>query len=84
MQSSIEDGSGSVCFVKTYTYDDQGNVLREKKYGNLTGAHPESLIMNADGTVDACQEAHVKSCSYYQVNDVDVMDQTDMKGSGIR
>jgi len=84
LQSSIEDGFGNVYFAKTYTYDDQGNVLHEKEYGNLTGAHPEPLIMNGDGAVDECQEAHGKSYSYSQVNDVDVVNQTDMKGSGIR
>lgn len=84
LQSSIEDGFGNVYFAKTYAYDDQGNVLHEKEYGNLTGAHPEPLMMNGDGTVDECQEAHGKSYSYSQVDDVDVVNQTDMKGSGIR
>ena len=67
-----------------YSYDDQGNVLCEKEYGNLTGAHPEPLIINGDGTFDESQEAHVKSYSYYQVDDVDVVTQTDRKGCGIR
>jgi RHS repeat-associated protein len=84
IQSSIEDDSGNVHWAKTYSYDDQGNILKEKEYGNLTGALPSPLLVYRNGLVDESQEGHVKTYSYSQEEDVDVMSQTDMKGSGVR
>lgn len=84
LQSSVEDSSGAVYYAKAFSYDDYGRVLTEKEYGNLTGAHPDPLVLNTDGTVHDSQEGHVKTYSYIQADGFDVVNQIDAKGSGIR
>ena len=84
MQSSVEDSSGSVYYAKTFTYDSYGRVLTEKEYGNLTGAHPDPLLLNQDRTIHESKEGHVKTYSYIQADGFDVVNQIDAKRSGVR
>ena len=84
LQTSVEDSSGNTLYAKTFSYDDFGNICAEKEYGNLTGSHPDPLLVNDDGTIHESQEGHVKTFSYSQVDGFDVVNQIDAKGSRIR
>jgi RHS repeat-associated protein len=81
---SIEDGYGNVHYAKTFSYDDKSNILEEKEYGNLTGANPYPLAIDEDGFPETPQESHTKTYSYYTKDNVDIIDQKDAKGNGIR
>nr|NGX37314.1 tRNA nuclease WapA [Chlamydiota bacterium] len=84
IQTSIEDGSGNVFYTKMLSYDDKGNVLEEREYGNFTGANSHPLVVDQDGIPDNTQECHVKTYSYSTDKNVDVVNQKDTKGSGIQ
>ncbi|NGX47001.1 MAG: tRNA nuclease WapA [Chlamydiae bacterium] len=84
IQTSIEDGSGNVFYTKILSYDDRGNVLEEREYGNFTGANPYPLVVDQDGIPDSTQECHVKTYSYSTTKDFDVVYQKDAKDSGLR
>lgn len=84
--TSVQDGQGAVFCYKSYTYDDRdtGNIVEEREYGNLTGAKPGPIACDEEGIPDESQESHVKTYSYHTVDDVDVVNQTDAKGTGLR
>lgn len=84
LQTSVDDSVGNVYYVKTFSYDDYGRVLTEKEYGNLTGSHPDPLLIHQDGTIHESQEGHIKTYSYIQADGFDVVNQIDAKGSGVR
>lgn len=84
--TSIQDGQGAVFYYKSYAYDDRdtGNIVEEREYGNLTGAKPGPIACDGEGIPDESQESHVKTYSYYTVDHVDVVNQMDAKGTGLR
>ena len=84
MTTTIEDENGNAYYAKTLSYNDKGNILEEREYGNLTGASPHPIAIDEDGNPEASQESHVKTYSYYSVKNVDVVDQKDAKGNGVR
>ncbi|MDR2539352.1 MAG: hypothetical protein LBC45_01855 [Chlamydiales bacterium] len=84
MSTTIEDENGNVYYAKTLSYDDKGNVLEEREYGNLTGASPHPIAMNDEGISGASQEFHVKTYFYYTIDEIDIINQKDAKGNGIR
>ena len=51
LATSIEDSHGAVFYYKSYIYDDKGtgNIIEERKYGNLTGANPGSIACDEKG-----------------------------------
>jgi hypothetical protein len=81
--ATIEDANGNVYYFKTLYYDDKGNVLEEREYGNLTGASPYPIAIDENGNPEASQECHVKTYSYHSEKDVDVVTQKDTKGNGV-
>jgi RHS repeat-associated protein len=82
--TSVEDGSGSVYYYKSFAYDDKGNISEEREYGNLTGANPEALVLDEEGIPKSNQESHAKTYSYRTVKDIDVVSQKDSKGSSVK
>lgn len=63
---TIEDGEGNVFSYRTFTYDDAGNVLEEKLYGNLTGKQDPHLLVDQNGTLLNPEESecHTKTFTY--------------------
>ena len=84
ISETIEDGAGHTLFAKTYIYDDNGNLLEEKEYGNLTGATPDPIAIDDEGIPYEGQESHTKNYTYYTIDGVDVINQIDAKKNGIR
>jgi hypothetical protein len=84
MMTTIGDADGDIYYAKTFSYDDKGNVLEEREYGNFTGANSHPIAIDEDGIPETSQECHVKTYSYYTKGDVDIVNQKDAKGNGIR
>jgi RHS repeat-associated protein len=82
--TSVEDGSGAIYYHKSFAYDDKGNIVEEKEYGNLTGANSEALVLDEEGIPEPNQESHSKTYSYRTVKDIDVVSQKDPKGSSVK
>ncbi len=84
--SWIEDGSSNVFYYLTYSYDEKGNILQEREYGNLTGANTAPIVFNEEGVPEEGQESHVKTFTYTYPTEKnkDIVFQTDEKGSGIK
>ena len=40
---TVADGSGKIFSYRTFKYDEAGNILEEKLYGNLTGKEDPNL-----------------------------------------
>jgi len=80
--TTIEDAHGHVYYATTLGYDDRGNILEEREYGNLTGANPHPIELDEDGNVQASQESHVKTYSHNTAKGADVVTQRDAKGNG--
>ncbi len=86
MATSVEDGNGAVFYYKSYVYDDRdtGNIVEEREYGNLTGANPGPVAFDEEGVPTEPQESHKKTYSYSTKEGVDVVNQMDVKGNGLR
>ncbi|MBX7067451.1 MAG: hypothetical protein K1X28_09485 [Parachlamydiales bacterium] len=82
--TSIEDRKGLVHYFKSIVYDDKNNILEEKEYGNLTGAHPETIVLDEEGIPQSNHEFHTKTYSYRTIKDEDVVTQKDDKGSSVK
>jgi len=82
--SFIEDGNANVFYYKSLSYDERGNILEDRKYGNLTGAHPDPLVLDEKGIPESHQECHIKTYSYEAGNTFDIINQIDAKGNGIK
>lgn len=65
LSRACENADGKVEFVKTYKYDEYGNVLFEILYGNLSGKNQAACAINEDGTVlkTGCEQ-YKKSFTY--------------------
>lgn len=46
---TIENGDGQVYVSRTYQYDAHGNLILEKLYGNITGAHSGPFNVDSKG-----------------------------------
>ncbi|CUI17922.1 hypothetical protein PNK_2324 [Candidatus Protochlamydia naegleriophila] len=46
----LEDGKRQAIHCTQFSYDDQGQLIRETLYGNLSGSCPFPLIIESDGT----------------------------------
>ena len=84
MAISVENGSDAVYYYKSFVYDDRGNIVEEKEYGNLTGTHSHPLSLDEDGVPNPSQEFHTKTYSYRTVKDLDIVSQKDPKGSSVK
>lgn len=84
VSTSIEDGSGNVFYHKSFKYDDgdNGNIVEEREYGNLTGA--DSTPLSIDEDERSSQEAHVKTYSYFSGKSTHGFFQKDEKGTGLK
>ncbi|PIS02509.1 MAG: hypothetical protein COT85_04915 [Chlamydiae bacterium CG10_big_fil_rev_8_21_14_0_10_42_34] len=82
--TSVEDGAGAAYYFKSFAYDDSGNIVEEKEYGNLTGTHSQPLRLDEDGVPESGQESHTKTYSYRRVKDLDIVSQKDPKGSSVK
>jgi len=57
----------SVQMCRTYTYDDKGNILVERLYGNFSGDSPSGVLMKEDGVPNANHnEREKKTYTYTQ------------------
>ena len=45
----FETGGGKILFARQFNYDKRGNIIKDFLAGNLTGTHPNSVILNNDG-----------------------------------
>lgn len=63
---TIEDGEGKIFSYRTFIYDDAGNVLEEKLYGNLTGKEDPYLLVDHNGILLNPEESecHTKTFTY--------------------
>ncbi|NGX61734.1 MAG: putative deoxyribonuclease RhsA [Chlamydiae bacterium] len=63
---SVSNGLGEVLSFRAFHYDDRGNILEEKLYGNLTGGSDKSLEVDGKGflTQPDEEECHVKTFTY--------------------
>lgn len=64
--TTIEDGKGQIHSYHSFKYDEYGNVIEERLYGNLTGKQEASLQVNPDGELlnQENEECHFKSFGY--------------------
>lgn len=81
ISTSIEDANGNVFYYKTFTYDAKGNIVKEREFGNLTGAN--STPLNIDEGQSSV-ETHVKTFSYFSGKKTYGFFQNDPKGTGIK
>lgn len=49
LSKSIELGNGVLQKVRSYTYDEYGNVTLEKLWGNISGANAKTIELDANG-----------------------------------
>lgn len=65
---TITDGAGRIHSYRCFKYDNRGNVLEEKLYGNLTGKKEVFLQVDANGQLlnPDNEECHIKTFSYSQ------------------
>jgi len=83
ISTSVEDGRGNVFYCKSFIYDDKGNIVEEREYGNLTGGDRKPLVLDEDGIPASGQEPHTKTYIYMYGDKEDVVVQKDSKGNGI-
>ena len=84
IKTALEDANGDAYYIKTLSYDESGNVIQEREYGNLTGANPYPIPVDEEGNPIDSQESHIKTYSYSTTEQEDLVTQTDAKGSGIQ
>ncbi len=84
MAIALEDSSGTVFYFKTFEYNEKGNVLEEREYGNLTGNNPTPILLAEDNLPDPSQECHIKSYTYGTDKEYDYIDQKDIKKNVLR
>lgn len=63
---TVADGAGKVLSYRCFKYDNRGNVLEERLYGNLTGKKEASLQVDANGQLlkPDQEECHLKTFGY--------------------
>lgn len=62
----VADGAGKVHSYRSFSYDDRGNIIEERLYGNLTGNGRAHLQIDEEGALlhADTEECHCKSFSY--------------------
>jgi RHS repeat-associated protein len=60
---ALLDANGYAIFSKTFVYDDFGNVVQERLYGNLTGGSPGPYSINTRGELHGA-ESYTKTYRY--------------------
>ena len=62
---TLEDRDGNIKFIRSFDYNEHGNVLEDKLWGDLTGTRPEPCVAPKDGAVNNdCAECYVDSYTY--------------------
>jgi YD repeat-containing protein len=61
---AIADGKGNIYSYCSLTYDDRGNVLEEKLYGNLSGSLNEPLQIDEEGKLSNAEAVESYSKRY--------------------
>jgi len=63
---TVADGAGKIFSYRTFKYDESGNILEEKLYGNLTGKEDPNLTVDAKGALLNPDQAefHAKTFTY--------------------
>lgn len=51
LSRSLASAAGSLVFARAYTYDEQGNVLQNSLYGNLSGHNENAPLISDEGAV---------------------------------
>ncbi|MFT4552179.1 MAG: RHS repeat-associated protein, partial [Chlamydiales bacterium] len=64
-----EDSSGNILLCKSFTYDNHGNVLEEKLFGNLSGNNNNPVILDSKGAVSSKKHSDSYSTKYSYSND---------------
>ncbi|MBI3259666.1 MAG: RHS repeat protein [Ignavibacteriae bacterium] len=82
--ASIQDAKGATFYYKLFSYDEKGNILEEKEYGNLTGAHPGPIVLDEQGLPSKDQESFTKTYSYSTKKEEYIVCKEDAKGNGIK
>lgn len=79
---SIEDSSENTLYCKTFSYDQEGGILEENEYGNLTGQNPEPITFNKKGLPDSTHECLSKKYSYKKIANEHIVSQINEQGHG--
>ena len=83
---SFSDGEGNILSFVTYDYDERGNVVEERLYGNLTGNGEKAIVLDARiGLPEKGQYADVriKKSSYSSDGFNLLLQQGDQRGSKV-
>jgi len=66
LAKTIRDGMGRVHSYRSFQYDQSGNVIEERLYGNLTGKQEASLQVSPEGKLLSSdgEECHIKTFGY--------------------
>jgi RHS repeat-associated protein len=70
---SLEDRVGHIYFNRYFQYDDQGNILKDVLSGNITGNHPQSVVLHKDGTPSKTQNERFKKSYTYSADGLNLM-----------
>lgn len=66
---TIEDANGMILQCHTYKYDEQGSLIEEKWYGDITGENKSTIALDKKGIPSSSSSAEVAIWSYeYEYN----------------
>lgn len=71
ISASVEDADGSVWYYQSFSYDDVGNILQCREYGNFTGLQTEPIAFDDYGHPKG--ECHLKQYRYFTEENEDVV-----------
>ena len=63
---TLENEKGQILFCRHYLYDDKGNILEDRLYGNLSGKSSAAVLMKNGIPQENGTEKYVKSYTYSQ------------------
>ncbi|HEV8052039.1 MAG TPA: hypothetical protein VGP47_06065, partial [Parachlamydiaceae bacterium] len=62
---TLENGNMQISVARSYKYDQFGNVTQNCYWGNLSGKHFGTILLDANGIpIPGCTECYVKSSTY--------------------
>lgn len=61
---SLEDATGHTLFNRYFVYDRQGNVLKDILSGNISGNHPQSVVVDDTGVPSSNNYQFKKTYTY--------------------
>lgn len=61
---SIEDGRGIAHKVQAFIYDENGNVLEERLYGNISGCNHAQINIDENGAISTTADCLITKASY--------------------